>query len=60
MLVLGGVSLAPWLAYGVLTCMHSLPILLGNGCNLFFTPLLVHFKWRYRAAPSMAPAPSAT
>ena len=30
--------------------------MLGNGCNLSFTPLLVHFKRRYRAAPFMAPA----
>ncbi len=54
MLAVGGASMALWLAYGAYT--HSVPILLGNGCNLFFTLVLVYFKWHYRSAPPVAPA----
>lgn len=54
MLAVGGASMVLWLAYGLYE--HNVPIVLGNGFNLFFTLVLVYFKWRFRAAPPVAPA----
>lgn len=46
MLAVGASSMVLWLVYGAYE--HNLPILLGNAVNLFFTLLLVFFKFRFR------------
>ncbi len=46
MLAVGASSMVLWLVYG--TYQHNLPILFGNGVNLFFTLLLVFFKHHFK------------
>ncbi|TDN38527.1 hypothetical protein E4631_17240 [Hymenobacter sp. UV11] len=46
MLAVGASSMVLWLVYGAYK--HNLPILFGNGVNLFFTLLLVFFKHHFQ------------
>lgn len=46
MLAVGASSMILWLVYGAYE--HNLPILFGNGVNLFFTLLLVFFKHHFQ------------
>lgn len=46
MLAMGAAACTLWLVYGVY--FHNLPILFGNSVNLFFTLLLIFFKYHFR------------
>ena len=57
MLAIGASSMVLWLVYGV--SEHNLPILFGNGVNLFFTLLLVFFKHHFQQlGEPAAPVPT--
>lgn len=46
MLGVAASSMVLWLVYGYYE--RNVPVLFGNAVNLFFTLLLVYFKWRFR------------
>lgn len=46
MLGVAASSMVLWLVYGYYE--RNVPVLFGNAVNLFFTSLLIFFKWRFR------------
>lgn len=57
MLTVGAAACVLWLAYGVY--FHNVPILWGNSINLFFTLVLMYFKYRFRQLGEPAVPPPA-
>ena len=57
MLAIGASSMILWLVYGLHE--HNKPIILGNAVNLFFTLLLVFFKFHFRQLGEPAVPPPA-
>ncbi len=53
MLGVGASGMILWLVYGV--AEHNTPIMLGNAVNLFFTVVLIFFKYYFAASGRAAP-----